>query len=107
MAPTKQGRRFGCGCVFCIGFSRISLGFCFFRILGLVSMLPLGASEGRPNQVQIASCLQEGRDRRMQVTNERLQWQEQVGDTGGYEEVNGIPGKLGQVHKDDGERGRE
>ena len=104
MAPTKRGRRFGCGCVICISFSGIGLGLCFFRILGLVSMLPLGASEGRSNQVQIASCLQEGRDRRMWITNERLQWQEQVGDTEGYEEVNGIPGKIGQVHKDNGER---
>ena len=52
----------------------------------------------------VPSCLQEGRDRRMQVANKGPKQKEQVCDTRGQKEVSGISGEPGQVHKDDDER---
>ena len=52
----------------------------------------------------VPSCLQEGRDRRMQVASQRPKQKEQVCDTGGQKKVSGISGEPGQVHKDDDDR---
>ena len=87
MEPTKPTTFFGIG-----------IGIICFVTIGASLRPSLGASEGGSGKVQVTSCLQEGRDRGVHLTDKGFRR---------VREVDSSPAEPGQVRKGVGKRERE